>query len=417
MSNRVNTSRQSSNNNRTPIRINPNVGIVVDVILDESNPRVQKIDSKLVTTGKNTTIIGNCVIRPLGDQTSAESGLSHYPPLDALNLDIPLIGETVELVKVGNVSYYRRISRGFLNKGNAQENYNKDVFELTEPKQNTASGYSATSQTGISGTAGTDTRDTELGENYEENQVNNLTLNEADKIIQSRFGQSIRFSAYNNENGDYAPTILIRNRQNDVSLNELEIGDLVTEDVNRDGSTIALTSKDYQLDFQPGTVDDGGTTDFETKPDHFEDYPKDYTGIDQLLLNSDRILISSKSSEMIFYSKGNYGFISDGKMSIDNGKAGADLDFNGDVRLTTNDSNTYILGGKGEIYLNTESDEEPLARAQTLVDILGELIDEINAQIFATPSAPTSQGPTNRANFSKIKSKLDTIKSTLNFTE
>ena len=51
--------------------------------------------------------------------------------------------------------------------------------------------------------------------------------------------------------------------------------------------------------------------------------------------------------------------------------------------------------------------EEPLARAQTLVDILGELIDEINAQIFATPSGPTSKGPENRGNFSKIKSKLD----------
>ena len=35
---------------------------------------------------------------------------------------------------------------------------------------------------------------------------------------------------------------------------------------------------------------------------------------------------------MIFFSKGNYGFVSDGKFSIDNGNDGASMNFNGDVR-------------------------------------------------------------------------------------
>lgn len=417
MSQRIQASRQTNNTNRTPFNVTPNVGIVIDVILDETHPRLEKTDDEMFSTGKDTSIVGNCVIRPLHDQTSTEADLLDYPPYDSLNIDIPLKGETVELIKVGNVSYYRRITKGLLNIGNAKINFNRDVFELTEPKQNTAGGYSNSSQTGISNTSGETDRDTELGENFELEQVNKLKFFEGDKIIQSRFGQSIRFSAYNNPDGIFAPTVIFRNRQNDVSLNDLEHGDVTEEDINRDGSIIVLASKGYPLPFQPGTVDDGGTSDFDTKPDNFTDYPKKLDDVDTTLISSGRIIISAKNSEMIFYSKGNYGFISDGKFSIDNGNEGADLNFNGDVRITTNDSDTYILGGKGNIYLNTEETKEPLVRGQTLVDILGEILEEIVKQVYSTPSGPTSPGPNNTAAFNKIKAKLDDIKSTLNYTE
>jgi len=417
MSQRVRSSQQSSNTNRTTFSVKPNVGIVVDVILNEEHPRILKTDNENFSTGKDTSIVGNAVIRPLSDQTSSETDLFDYPPLDSLNLDVPLIGETVEMVRVGNVSYYRRITKGLLNKGNAKINYNKEVFELTEPKSNTAGDYSKTSETQIPETSGTDDRDTDLGEFFEETQINKLKLYEGDKLIQSRYGQSIRFSGYNNTDGKFSPTIILRNRQNDVSLNDLEVGDVTEEDINRDGSTIVLSSKDHLLNFQPGTIDDGGSTDFETKPDNFEDYPSKFDDVDQTLISSGRIILSSRNSEMIFYSKSNYGFISDGKFSIDNGKSGADLNFNGDVKIKTNDSDTFILGGKGNIYLNTEKTEEPLARGQTLVDILGEILDEIVKQVYSTPSGPSATGPTNASKFNKIKAKLDDIKSTLNYTE
>ena len=153
----------------------------------------------------------------------------------------------------------------------------------------------------------------------------------------------------------------------------------------------------------------------ETTPIYAEE--PELKGTDQVLINSGRIILSSKDSEMLFYSKGNYSFISDGKLTIDNGLDGADMDFNGDVLITTNDNNFTILGGAGEIYLNTESDAEPLARGETLITILGELCTAINAQIFSTPAGPTMLGPNNRGDFDSIKSKLDTILSTLNYTE
>ena len=85
--------------------------------------------------------------------------------------------------------------------------------------------------------------------------------------------------------------------------------------------------------------------------------------------------------------------------------------------ITTNDNNTFILGGAGEIYLNTEETTEPIARGQTLIDLLEELINAINKQVFSTPAGPTAVGPNNKGDFNKIKSKLDTILSTLNYTE
>ena len=54
---------------------------------------------------------------------------------------------------------------------------------------------------------------------------------------------------------------------------------------------------------------------------------------DQILISSGRLIFSSKTSEMIFYSRGNYGFISDGYMSIDN-KGGIDVTVGDNINLT-----------------------------------------------------------------------------------
>ena len=395
------------------------VGIVVDIILDDTSELLLKYDFSEVEQ-KNTSTIGYAAIRPVKDATSATKQNKAYPPFNPEE-GIPLVGETVQLIDVAGKLHYKRTVTGNINIGNARKDVDIKTYPHTQPAGSDTNELSTVSATGTpSGGSGTDDRKTEIGKYFKEQQVNPLKLYEGDKVIQSRFGQSIRFSGYNNGDGEdrkFAPTIILRNRQNSESLNKLKKGSLTEEDVNKDGTIIAITSGDYKLNFQPGIIDDGGSSNFETKPTHFEAYPSELKGSDQLLVNSERIILSAKSKEMIFYSKGNYGFISDGKMSIDNGKAGADLDFNGDVRITTNDNNTYILGGKGQIYLNTESDAEPLVRGETLQGLLGELIDAINAQIFKTPSGPTATGPENRGTFNDIKGRLEKFKSTLNFTE
>ena len=389
------------------------IGFVVDVVTNDEHDSISSVGIETDSDDRNTYQIGSVKLRRLDDVTTPVAKLRFYAPIDYANLELPIIGETVEIVTLGNGSnVYRRLTNTLVNSGNSIEDISTVMSPDRESPAGGASGeYKSTSQTGTPNSSADGANEEFVNEYFKPTQINPLKFYEGDKVIQSRFGQSIRFSGYNNVDNVLAPTIIIRNRQGNKSLDELKEGTPIFEDIVDDGSTIVLTSGEHLLEFTPGQVD----TPMETTPIYAEE--PELKGTDQVLINSGRIILSSKDSEMLFYSKGNYSFISDGKLTIDNGLDGADMDFNGDVLITTNDNNFTILGGAGEIFLNTESDAEPLARGETLVTILGELCDAINKQIFSTPAGPTMLGPNNAADFSKIKSKLDTILSTLNYTE
>jgi hypothetical protein len=414
---------QSASNNFNIGGKSINVGIVEHVILNEDDENIPTIGSSEESSKLSDAYIGHSKIRKLNDLTPNKKNLNFYAPM-LPDEGIPLVGETVQLIFVGGIDYYKRIPSTNINIGNAKINVEERLSESSEESQPNSDSYSEVSQTS---TAQSDTaeRDSELGEYFKPEVVHKLRLYEGDKIIQSRFGQSIRFSAYNNEEQSFSPTLVIRNRENDEGKNNLKLNELTEEDVNKDGSIIALTSQDYKMPFQPGLIDDGGSSNFETTPINFE-VPEEYVGQDQILINSERIILSSKAAEMIFFSKGNYGFISDGKFTIDNGNAGADLDFGDTVNITTNrnDADFTIKTGNGEIRLNTDDSgnggtgqKEPLARAQTLVDILDAMITAIKNQIYATPAGPTAKGPLNIPEFEAIAARLDQIKSIKNFTE
>lgn len=386
----------------------------MDVILDDTNEAVKpNNDTTEETSDKILGSIGSAKIRKLTDSTSSDSTLRYIKPYDYSFIDLPVKGEVVELIQSPNGSlYYKRIISSDLNTGNAKVGIESSYYASDESEGGDSQSYSETSQTGTTNKEENSSTDNQnLGKYFTSNKINHLKLYEGDKVIQSRFGQSIRFSGYNNEDSLFSPTIIIRNRQGQKSLNDLKIGDITEENFVDDGSSIVLSSPNKQLNFVPGTID----TPLETEPLYAEE--PELKGTDQILINSGRIILSSKDSEMLFYSKGNYSFISDGKLTIDNGNDGAEMDFNGDVLITTNDNDVKILGGSGEIFLNTEETEQPLVRGQVLVEILGELIDTINNQIFSTPAGPTALGPNNKGDFNKIKNKLETFLSTLNYTE
>ena len=405
-SNQVSAKVQSS---RSDIK----TGVVLDVIKDDSHPNI--FDTGITSADsdtRNTNSIGSVKIRKLDDISTSVDSLKFYSPLDYNSIDLPIIGEVVEIItNESGKKFYRRITNANLNTGNVLVDADSAIVPLTEKSSlNKSFDYKETSQTGTPNSSqGVD--DSFENEYFEPTQINHLILYEGDKLIQTRFGQSIRFSGFNNENNIFAPTIIIRNRQGDKSLDALKKGEPTEENFVDDGSTIAITSGDYEIGFTPGTVD----TPLETTPVYLEEV--ELKGTDQILINSGRIILSSKDSEMLFYSKGDYGFVSDGKLTIDNGLAGAEMDFNGEVRITTNDNNFYILGDSGEIYLNTEETNEPLVRGETLKGLLEELIDAINQQVFLTPAGPTSPGPTNAPTFQNIKSRLTDFLSTLNYTE
>tara|TARA_B100001564_G_scaffold354649_1_gene365609 strand:+ start:2090 stop:3337 length:1248 start_codon:yes stop_codon:yes gene_type:complete len=386
--------------------------IVTDIILDEES---KPISDKLVSP----TSIGAIQFKILGKGGLTDSGGGNVVafPLDTSSFTLPLKNEVVDLIKVGTGYRYQRRTGGEFQNFNSTETSLDDFLKSRQVDSNPkgeSAGYESTSNTGISN-SNADGETTGFGEYFVPSEtIHRLKLYEGDTLIQSRFGQSIRFSGYNNQDETESPTIIIRNRESDITQNDVEQPDPVEEDVNRDGSIISMTSQDYLLEFQPGVVDDGGSTDFETKPEMFEDYPSELKG-DQILINSGRVIISAKESEMIFYSKGNYGFISDKSLSIDN-EGGIFAQTNDNMEWNTQGNNFIINSDGGKIYLGEDGNEdEPVALGQTLIDIMGEILDALQAETHPTPAGPSGP-PVNSATYASIKSKLETILSKQNFT-
>ena len=116
---------------------------------------------------------------------------------------------------------------------------------------------------------------------------------------------------------------------------------------------------------------------------------------------------------MIFYSKGNYGFISDKGMSIDNA-LGIDITTGDNINITTTDNDFSILAGQGRINIGDDS-EEQLVRGNVLVDLLSELLTELASETHPTPAGPSGP-PVNAPKYNTIKNKLKEILSPNNYT-
>lgn len=399
------------------IDLSKKVGWVAHVVLDENDPlaKSDKVGSQS---------IGQIRYSQTSDLSIPPQQLPKAYPFDKIFNSLPIKNEQVEIYEgeKGNF-YYRRIGTDDNPTQTAFINANAKNFSPELDAKQTTTSYKTSAETGIVNTNQDASKAPgDYGKYYQPQLgIHRLKLYEGDTLIESRFGQSIRFSAYNNtaggtdENGNtkpaFAPTLIIRNVEASEN-NKKERGVSVEEDVNRDGSIIAMTSGQHQLGFIPGTVDDKGKSDFKTQPDSFGDLPK-LIG-DQMLLSSGRIILSSKNAETLIYSKKNIGFVSDGAMSIDT-KLGMDISVGDDIHIVTADRDVNIVSGKGNIFLGSE-DLEAMVKGKKLVELLNELLQAILDQQFLTPSGPSAIGPVNKATFASIQSKLDSVLSKLNQT-
>jgi hypothetical protein len=390
-SNNLNSNYQDLNKFKTDI------GIVYDVILDE--------------TGKNKDIevIGAIKFRFNDDTNSSADSLQYALPYDKNFIALPVNNEQVHIIKNGLGYYYKRIQTD--QSPNNSAFINQISFKFEDTKNSNMSDSS-----NIEKYKKFDVHKTPLSKNVVSSQYNNfgkyfnstsgihkIKLYEGDTLIQSRFGQSLRFSGYNNSKNIFSPTIILRNGEASINQSK-DINITIDEDINQDGSILIMASNQYQLPF---------ATTNTTKPDSFMDYPDKLIG-DQILLNSGRLIFSAKSGEIIFHSKRNYGFISDGGMSIDN-KGGIDVSVNDNINIDTNGKDVLFKTGNGAIFLG-DNNLEPLVKGNELKKIFEELIIAILSQTFKTPSGPTAVGPENYNDFIAISDKLANMMSKTNQT-
>jgi hypothetical protein len=189
---------------------------------------------------------------------------------------------------------------------------------------------------------------------------------------------------------------------------------LVEEDINKDGTSIYITSNKVKVPFKE---------EIKKEKKAFKEYPSsaDLKG-DQLFINSDRIILSAKAKEFIIFGKGNTGILTDGNFSIDaekeiyfHNKKNITIHSEGSNQIFFNSENGKIYLGKNKGEGAAGADVQKMVLGGELVKLMGELIDAITQQQYLTPAGPSSVGPTNVAQFSSIKSKLNTLLSAKNF--
>jgi len=339
-------------------------------------------------------------------------------PFDKNNFTFPIKGETVTIIKIAGETFYLPYSNV------PYSNYREkaSMSAISERSANEEVGNSKTStdlknnkNSGGTYTKNTSTQGNENRGGYNVNEkIKFLNPKNGDTIISGRVGNTIRFSDLflTEDEKTSSPGIFIRNKQN-PELDSKPIGELIEEDINKDGSSVYITSNKVKVPFKE-TI--------KKQKVAFKDFPSsDKLKGDQFYLNSDRVVLSAKASEFIIFGKGNTGVITDGRFTID-----ADKEIyahtNKDIILHTNKNIVLNSDASGVVYVGkvgkvgaAGADVQRMVLAGELIEIMNELIDEVCNMVFATPVGPTSAGPHNVMVFKMIKAKLSKIQSSRNF--
>jgi hypothetical protein len=360
----------------------------------------------------NNIIPGSISVKGLGLNNKGIAKTAY--PIDEMCLTVPMVGEIVEVFNDSNVPSYRRF--------NFNDSISSSVMKgrqgLAKSPLTDISSFKSLALSGGSALAGlTGTK-----------PAKRLRLYEGDTVIQSRYGQSIRMSS---GAGSGSPILIIRNGEAKKGL----LGGIVSgifgsneveEDINKDGSTIAISSGNYSSPFSPGTpLPIVGTTNFKMNPQKaiplpgflpkksyaFENYPPALDG-NQIIISSDRLVFSSRINEMIFWSKGHYGVITDGIFSVDT-ELGANINSKGNIDIQAPDKTiTLYIGNAGKIRLG-DILVQPAVLGESLVNILKEIITEmenLKAGGLLTPAGPVSgMDPIMSKKLEQIKGRLDSI--------
>lgn len=336
---------------------------------------------------------GTIELEPI--KTEFSGNVRYAFPIDESTINLPVLNEVVEIFILSNQPFYRR--------RNLSANINNAIlpgFFPTGPGSKPLPDIGlADYKTGIGGT--NSTSNINGGEtDFKKEKINRLKLFNGDTVIQSRFGQSLRFSGYNNELGEEHPTIIIRNKETATKEDKKNYHTII-EDINKDGSTIAITSGKYKSKFLPGIIDKSGKSNFilkvwQNNPKYaFESYPKELSG-NQIVITSGRLIFSSRSEETIFFSKGWFGIVTDSALSIDAQRGVTIVAHKGNIDFESKEGVINFNAGKsGVMHIGSGNGKElaPAVDGKRLVELLGKLIDEVQnlgaAGLF-TPCGPTT---------------------------
>jgi len=255
---------------------------VMDVILSESHPSY-----------KNTTEVSIGAIK--GRRYDTEKGtplenLSWYNPIDPTDLKIPLVGEAVLIAEAPNP--------GILSSKHARALYYTSTVGIFNSISNNAAPGVATTLapnpfTSFTGNMSAK-EESEVGEYAPAIFIPALIAFEGDRIIQGRWGNSIRFG--NTSNGSEDPTFW-NNSGNDgdpitIIANGIEeTSGMTRSEILDDGSSNIILSSAQELNFETSNKLPIGYQ----KPNQYR--------ASQIVISSNKIIINSMEDNVVISGK------------------------------------------------------------------------------------------------------------------
>jgi hypothetical protein len=410
-----------------------NLAVVVDVISNENHIKLQDQSKPLVNpqhlplnyNGDPANVkdvdysyVGRAKVRILSqEKKTPKEKLPWAIPLDQTISQYPLVNELVVVQKIGDTYYYSKPFNRFNFPNNID--YSVETVHSEDGKSAVPFFYDGQRQTYTSAPIYSKYNNLGFVGDYFilNNKIRNVVRYEGDTVIESRFGQSIRMATYDenrlndrtdlydsytvdkkltdSKNGGYGnPMIIIRNRQRNLARNfptaglhrklpkipkikdfEKNYGGQIEEDINNDGSTIAITSGVTISKFVTSVYKSifGRTENLEPTEEQVKYNPPNSTNFsfptltgDQIIINTDRLVLQSRLAETIHFSKKRYAVATDSEYTVD---------ANDQIVLTTNNltclnSPQIFLGQYGET-------NEPALLGQTTVDWLYDLCNWI----------------------------------------
>jgi len=253
--------------------------VVIDVIRDESHSVFKKDkgsphqNHNEWPSGYNNTEdldyawIGRIKAREINSQeTVPVNELDWILPLEAGLMEYPLVNELVIVVEfMGSKYYSRRLNtRNFINNSadfRYEHQYGKNDGVTSHTSDNLVGARNRSNLGPSQASYGSF-----LGKYFKaNNKIRPLRHYEGDTILESRFGSSVRFGCYvdnpifdrgtskghgESYDGNYGnPMVLIRNRQHITTDKETKFQFNILEDINRDGSSIHMTSGNTKSEF------------------------------------------------------------------------------------------------------------------------------------------------------------------------
>ena len=352
---------------------------VKDIILDDSHPLFKEYDE---WNGVGT-IFFDLVNFPFGEDV-----VNTARPLFSNNKFYPLINELVSLVFLSSTGtqtntntteayYLPPINVWNSQHHNALPDPTIELSEDTQQDYQNAEGGNSQEVRRVYDNS----TDIELGEGFNE-QINThpLLVSLGDNLIEGRWGNSLRLGSIIENNTNYPITIL-RNGQPTETSEEGWIP--IKEDINEDISSIYL-NKTQSLDLEAASIN---YNSYPTAPVGIKEYTEN-----QIILNSGRLILNSKSSDILLTSN-------------------KSINLNTPTTVNIDTKETYIASDK--IFLGDKQATEPVLKGDITVTQLNLLIDTLIQffTVYGKEPSPYKPGSTPLAN--SMLGNLNSVKATL----